>query len=68
MYSKLKNTAFVSTLDKGTPMRVAYEDVRVAHKSELTHDLMPRSLEDELIANDGDEPENHAEPMHRIEE
>ena len=37
---------------KDPPMRIAYEDVRVAPKSHLTQELMSCSLEDELATDD----------------
>lgn len=51
---------------KGPPMRVAYEDVRVAPNSALTQELMAIPLEDELAIDDGDSPAGHAEAMHGL--
>lgn len=51
---------------KGPPMRVAYEDVRVAPNSTLTQELMALPLEDELALDDIDAPTGHAEAMHAI--
>lgn len=48
---------------KGPPLRVAYEDVRIAPTSQLTQELMSRSLEEELEA----EEEQVAAPSTRQE-
>ena len=39
---------------KGPPMRVAYEDIRVAPNSQLTQDLMSQTVEEALAADDSD--------------
>lgn len=51
---------------KGPPMRVVYEDVRIAPHSELTQELMAIPLEDELAIDDCYEAEAHTEAMHDI--
>lgn len=47
-------------------MRVAYDNIRVAPNSVFTQELMARSLEDELIAEDDFEPNGQAELIHGI--
>ena len=50
--------------EKGPPMRVAYEDVRIAPNSKLTQDLMSQTLEEELATDDSVTPHTSIESMH----
>ena len=49
---------------KGPPMRVAYEDIRIAPSSQLTQDLMSQTVEEELAADDFVAPEASTEAMY----
>lgn len=51
--------------DRGIPMRVAYEDVRIAPKGELTQELLARTLEEESGEKDTCEKMKIDEPSGR---